>query len=252
MQLIGHDCEVFLLDEAGKFISAINRVGGDKSNPLPTKHGFVQEDNVLAELNINPVELKRGNANSWVKSCNDIMGDLTTIIAPQGLRVKIIPSAYFDEDQLDHPLAMRAGCDPDYCIYSKQKNPRPKLHRTQLRTAAGHLHFSFDDDPTLAIKSLDMHLGLPSLFLDLSGTTRRELYGKAGAFRDKPYGFEYRTLSNFWLSNDKLMTWVYDNSLLALERVNDIDFDLLNIEGIINNNLLKEAENIINVFNIPV
>ncbi len=34
-------------------------------------------------------------------------------------------------------------------------------------------------------------------------TERRGMYGKAGAFRPKPYGVEYRTLSNAWLSNDE-------------------------------------------------
>jgi len=33
--------------------------------------------------------------------------------------------------------------------------------------------------------------------------------------RYKPYGVEYRSLSNFWLSSDDLMSWVYDTTLWA-------------------------------------
>ena len=35
------------------------------------------------------------------------------------------------------------------------------------------------------------------------------MYGKAGAFRPKPYGMEYRVLSNFWLTSDVHMGNVF-------------------------------------------
>jgi hypothetical protein len=47
---------------------------------------------------------------------------------------------------------------------------------------------------------------------------RRELYGKAGAFRPKPYGVEYRVLSNRWLNSEALIRWVYNQSQLGMAR----------------------------------
>src|SRR3546814_1862742 len=58
------------------------------------------------------------------------------------------------------------------------------------------------------VKQLDWYLGLWSLGKD-KDKVRRSLYGKAGACRIKPYGVEYRVLSNFWIKNKKsrLETW---------------------------------------------
>jgi hypothetical protein len=53
-----------------------------------------------------------------------------------------------------------------------------------------------------------MFLGLWSVIRD-PDTKRRELYGKAGAFRFKPYGVEYRVLSNFWLHTPDRMEYVW-------------------------------------------
>ncbi|CAN5950618.1 unnamed protein product [Sphagnum jensenii] len=39
----------------------------------------------------------------------------------------------------------------------------------------------------------------------------------AGAFRPKPYGVEYRVLSNRWLSNPALMRWVYNQAIAGVK-----------------------------------
>ena len=44
---------------------------------------------------------------------------------------------------------------------------------------------------------------------------------KAGCYRPKPYGGEYRTLSNFWIFDDKYISWVWRNTARALEFVNN-------------------------------
>jgi len=50
------------------------------------------------------------------------------------------------------------------------------------------------------VKQLDWYLGGWSTQVD-PDTVRRNLYGKSGAMRFKPYGVEYRVLSNFWLTS---------------------------------------------------
>src|SRR3546814_7881426 len=60
------------------------------------------------------------------------------------------------------------------------------------------------------------------------------MYGAAGAFRTKPYGVEYRVLSNAWLKDSNLMSWVYKNTILGFNALlsgnrvyEDIDSDML-------------------------
>ena len=64
---------------------------------------------------------------------------------------------------------------------------------------------------------LDMYLGLPSLIWDRD-TKRRSLYGDFGAFRPKPYGLEYRVLSNAWLAHTRTIGFVYRSARMAMAR----------------------------------
>lgn len=57
---------------------------------------------------------------------------------------------------------------------------------------------------------MDLYLGVPSVILDSASKDRRLLYGKAGCFRNKPYGVEYRSLSNFWAFERKYINWIFD------------------------------------------
>ena len=64
-------------------------------------------------------------------------------------------------------------------------------------------------------RQLDISLFLPSLLFD-DDTERRKLYGFPGSFRPKQYGVEYRPLSNKWLRNEVLMTWVFNTTLRSV------------------------------------
>ncbi|MOA35237.1 hypothetical protein D3C78_1566850 [compost metagenome] len=70
----------------------------------------------------------------------------------------------------------------------------------------------------MAAKQLDYYLGLGSLLYD-PDVKRRTMYGAAGAFRPKPYGVEYRVLSNAWLKSEELMGWVYR---MTIKGINDL------------------------------
>jgi hypothetical protein len=65
---------------------------------------------------------------------------------------------------------------------------------------------------------MDFYLGVPSVLMD-KGEARKELYGKAGAMRLKSYGMEYRTLSNFWIFDQRLIGWVYEQTAKAVQAV---------------------------------
>jgi hypothetical protein len=129
------------------------------------------------------------------------------------------PVAHFEQDYIDaQPLEARAlGCDADYNAWTDGKaNPKPDMNMP-MRTASGHTHFGWTEAAEgndhlgmccAFVKQLDYYLGLPSLLFD-NDNQRREMYGKAGAFRPKEYGLEYRVLSNRWLADNDLIRWVY-------------------------------------------
>lgn len=217
--LLGADPEVFLKNTSGLPVSAIGLIPGTKDSPYPiTNLGHaMQLDNVAAEFCIPP-------SNSPEKMWKDIQLCLSAIedITPKNILVDITASKMFDQESLQHPIAKQFGCDPDYCAWTENQNPRPN-NKSLLRSCGGHLHIGYDNpdfEISLAlIRALDLFLGIPSIILDLD-QERRQLYGKAGAFRFKEYGVEYRTLSNFWIKDLQLVQFVHEAAHKAVEFVN--------------------------------
>lgn len=238
MFTLGSDAEVLLKDPAGNYRSAIGLIGGSKEAPRKTEHGYVQEDNVLAEFNVNPAKTEK----EFVQNTLDILGDLRSLIQPLDLSVDIRASGIFEDSQLDHYLARLAGCDPDYDAWALQENEAPDLEVTGLRSCGGHLHIAFErakndvmSRPHLA-RILDLVAGVPSIIAD-TDTERRRLYGKAGAHRMKftqngdPYdGVEYRTLSNFWLASEGNIAWAYRAVRRSVEQFDEL-LDKVNSDG---------------------
>jgi hypothetical protein len=73
---------------------------------------------------------------------------------------------------------------------------------------------------------MDLFIGISSLLVDPdeSAARRRELYGRAGCHRPKPYGVEYRTVGNFWTRSPNLVRLVYRLTEIAIAASdNDID-----------------------------
>lgn len=211
--LVGCDPEVFVKDSNGNLVSAWNMIPGTKKAPHPVEKGAVQVDGMALEFNINPA----ANEEEFISNTFYVMEQMKKMIPHE---LFISPVAHFGYDMLKaQPAeALELGCDPDYNGWTGDANPRPDGDRP-FRTASGHVHVgwaegrntlsgrSFDEAAAVA-RQLDFYLGIPSLFVD-SDNTRRELYGKAGAFRNKPYGMEYRVLSNFWINSKELMGWVF-------------------------------------------
>jgi hypothetical protein len=96
-----------------------------------------------------------------------------------------------------------------------------------MRTASGHIHIGLEDGADIQseehllkyatlVKHLDLFLGLRSLEWD-KDHSRRKLYGNPGAMRLKPYGVEYRVLSNQWLEKEDLVRFVYKQVLACID-----------------------------------
>lgn len=226
---IGADPELFL-EKNGSIISAEGIIGGTKHEPKPISDNghAIQEDNVMVEFNIPP----SNSVEEFVDNINYVKDHLNTLCSIKpGMKLNYSVSHEFDPEVLKSEQASTFGCEPSFNAYLKKRNPRPSSN-TNWRSCGGHIHIGYDnpDHKTteLIIFAMDMVLGLQSLSMD-SDTIRKKSYGKAGEFRFKPFGCEYRVLSNFWIENDDLITWAYESTAMAIDIVNsDIIYELIN------------------------
>jgi Phage phiEco32-like COOH.NH2 ligase-type 2 len=260
MLKLGCDPEIFLRDMQGAITASCDKIGGSKDypRPLPIGDGYaIQEDNVAIEFNIPPAT----SSNEWVNSINKAMSYIRKEIADIGLTLTNESALLFPMDQLMHPAALEFGCDPDFNAWDGGKmNPRPEATDKTLRSAGGHVHIGLDTlpkgkDALRLIKLMDLFCSVPAVRMD-SGILRKELYGKAGAFRGKPYGLEYRSLSNFWIFDDKLVDWVWQSTNRAVDawhnKTINPDDDKDAILEAINTNNLEIATQLIGKYNLTV
>ena len=252
--LIGADPEVFVGDPIPR--SIIGKIGGSKDNPLPLPLGkgfSVQEDNVALEFNIPPASSRE----EFIESIARATGFLEHIVKDQyGYSFLRESAISFSEEELNNPLAFVFGCDPDFNCWTNRRNPHPRSEDRNLRSAGGHVHIGVKKLPiTEIIKGCDLVLGVPSNIMDSSGARRRALYGKAGAYRKKAYGCEYRTLSNYWIFSKELTGWIHDGVARVLDMVenkHDFDEDKELILSSINKNDFKATQQLIEKHNLVV
>jgi hypothetical protein len=216
---IGADPELFL-ERDGEIISAEGLIGGTKAKPKAiSKQGHcIQEDNVMVEFNIPPCETEE----EFVDNINYVKEFLEVLASLQNSILNFSSSAILDKKWLKTDQAKEFGCDPDWNVYLKAPNKAPKSS-TLMRTCGGHIHIGYES-PTmekseLIVFAMDAVLGLESICLD-KDDQRRTMYGKAGSFRFKDYGVEYRTLSNFWIRDDTSIKWAFNKTMDAIELVN--------------------------------
>lgn len=220
--LVGADPELFLFKD-GKFFSAHGMIPGDKRNPHKVNLGAVQVDGMALEFNIDPAD----SEETFLNNITSVRATLEAMVP--GFQIVAEPTANFDHDYMERqPLeAKMLGCDPDYNAWDGGVRNPPPDGKVDFRTGAGHVHVGWCKDMDImndghfdacimATKQLDCVLGLGSLLYD-SDNVRRTLYGKAGAFRPKSYGVEYRTLSNAWLKSPETIRWVYRSTVRALD-----------------------------------
>ena len=251
MILIGADPELFVIKD-GKYHSAHGLIPGTKIKPHVVPDGAVQVDGLALEININPAK----SSQEFIASTNSVLETLRDMV-PDEFEIVISPTAIFEAEHIeDQPIeAQLLGCDPDYNAYTETFNEAPEADPV-LRTAAGHIHVGWTqgEDPNdpkhfssciSLVKQLDLSLGLASVLLD-PDTQRKQLYGRAGAFRPKSYGLEYRVPSNFWLKSRDYMEAAYNITYTATYQMMNGTFykDKVpsnEIEDIINNGRKRKA-----------
>lgn len=241
MFLLGADPEMFVRQN-GNFLSGHLFPCGTKDKPVQTKHGAVQVDGIALEFNVKP----SASRNEFITNIAKVMSDLNEIVDAHypGAKLEAIPTAEVGQEFLDEvpEINRELGCNPDFNAWTMGQNESPDAC-LPFRTGSGHVHVGFRSfDETLLkndahfkecariARQLDYFLGLPSLSWD-NDNQRRMLYGKAGAFRPKPYGMEYRVLSNKWVDNPKLAGFIYDQTQKAMNLLEQ-NFDLTDKFGL--------------------
>lgn len=208
---LGADPEFFVRNRKTKHkISAHDLVPGTKQEPYKLPNGgSVQADGTAIEFNTVPAESAKEFADNVLSALNDVRKMVDNrfefVFLPT---VKYAPLYYSKIPD----NAKELGCDPDYNAYTGAPNPRPIPPIETLRTGAGHLHVGWTDgienplnpghmkDCMLLVKTMGEYHYYESKFWAQPGEAlRRRMYGARGAFRPKPYGVEYRSLSNSWL-----------------------------------------------------
>jgi len=227
--LVGADPELFMINpNTGLFVSAEDlesgpRIPGTKWAPHKVPFGAVQIDGTALEFNIDPAY----TCDEFAHNIKTVMNTIISMVP--GYNVVAEPVARFEPEYFKFGVpshAQELGCNPDYNGWTMDMNPRPDPGDEPLRTASGHIHIGWTKDQDVEDKEhflkccqfarqLDYYLGMYSLMWDRDGT-RRQLYGKAGAFRPKSYGLEYRVLSNRWLTSEALTRWVYTTVQVAM------------------------------------
>jgi hypothetical protein len=218
---IGADPEIFL-GVGGKFICAHGMIPGTKDQPFPVNRGAVQVDGVAVEFNIAPAS----SFKEFRTNLKTVQKELKSLLpgATQFLRRVTVP---IDRKKVPEE-ALVIGCTSDIDAYTGEMNDSPPAE-SDFRSVGGHIHIGgfFEEgerEVSKYLKSLilcrllDKNLGVYSLLWDRD-TERRKLYGKAGACRLKSFGVEYRTLSNAWLFQPKLVQFVYDQVLLSFQEL---------------------------------
>lgn len=235
--LTGSDPEFFIENKDGEIVSSIGIVGGSKD--LPKKVNdlcSVHEDNVTMEIAIKP-------AKDEDEFTFNLLEAIRIAEENVGHKVSRKSSHVFADDALSCMKAREAGCGADFDAKTGEENPRADYGSTNLRCCGGHVHIdlptNFVGVPVVqrnVILFMDIYAGVPSVILD-GDTERRKVYGKASCYRETKYGVEYRTLSNFWCFDEKLIRFIYQATERAVTK---------GTSGEVSEELSNEAIEIIN------
>ena len=245
MLKIGADPEFWLVKrDTGRPVSADFLEGRLGTKTAPRKldsGGGVQVDGTAVEFNIPPAE----TAGEFVDNMRLTLNEVRDLI-PHQYAFDFSPFRTYTPAMWEKipEKSKEIGCDPEQHVHF-----RPYVRRTKLaqrsRGVGGHLHFGWTegkdtkDDPKHAFDC--RHLAsicaivLPRAMRRLIGADARDErrvdltgYGGNGAYRVKPYGMEYRTLSSRWVARPDVWKHVFDLCEETFELAQQAEFAYYN------------------------
>jgi hypothetical protein len=233
----------FFFTKKGQVIGSEKVLSAGKSKADSFNGKFVI-DGVQAELNPQPSTCRAAVTNA-IRLCFKDLHD-KVLAEHKGVSADFSQCIEVSKEEMDS-LSEKSkifGCAPSTNVYNEGKSKTsvigvdPKKYRG--RSAGGHVHlgihswYSYDDAEQTRVKNnlknvevlvpiLDIVVGNTCVLLDRaeSNKERRKVYGRAGEYRLKDYGIEYRTLSNFWLRSCQLTSFVFSLSRLAVHLVRE-------------------------------
>lgn len=258
--LLGSDVEYFVQKEDDQeIVSAEGLIKGTKSEPFKfdDNNSFYATslDNVMAEGNIPPASTPGDYWKSLEKLRNYIDSTL-----PKGMKTVAIPSARLDFKHLQTENAQVFGCDPSMnCWTDEEVIPEPS--GDNLRSAGFHIHVGYENPSSeknkKIAKAMDLFLGIPSILMEPKNERKAVGYGQAGNYRNQKHGMEYRSLSSYFASNEKLVKWCFNNTEKAIKFVNEGKVESIEhvgeiIQRIINQEDKEAAKHFVKQFEIEL
>ena len=210
MPYVGCDPEIFIKHEDNTPAEAAELLDGKqiRKNAYADAGPAVVEDGIQLELHPNP-----SHCRAFV--VNDVAALITNAhqkLKAKGLKPVEESHIKLTEKELEKMTkeAQKLGCKPSNNLYGASAL---KVTKQALlnRFAGGHIHLSlknFQAEPI--VEAMDRLLGNTSVMIDTGEEQRlrRKFYGRAGEYRLPAWGLEYRTLSNYWLRHQALMSFV--------------------------------------------
>lgn len=224
--LLGSDPEIFVKKD-GKNVSADTFAKGTKENPYPLKYGAMQLDGTALEFNTQPA----ASGSEFAHNVQAVLDELR-VLTPAEYTFDFSPAVFYETAIWDAipNSSKELGCNPDYNAWYSKMNKVPTLSGKHkfMRTGSGHLHVGWGTHLPLSVshvwdcervvKCLDRYFGAFKRKWD-KDTDRSNLYGGEGAYRPKPYGVEYRVLSNAWLNHPKIWPWIFDSVQYVMNKI---------------------------------
>ena len=224
----GCDPEMFF-SKGGKIIESgeILPEKGMDSNGQDAGKGYISEytakvvrDGVQAELNPPASGCRAAVVNATAK----LIMSLKDKVQKNGAQISFDSVVTLNKEDLEKmsEAARVLGCLPSLNVHDAKATVNVGKD-FQTRSAGGHIHLGYygvkgqkAKQDRLAIL-MDILVGNTCVMIDRDpyAAERRKTYGRAGEYRAPNHGFEYRTLSNFWLRSSQLMSFVFGMSRLA-------------------------------------
>jgi len=219
--LIGSDPEFFLKKD-GEIKTSLDYIAGDKYSPINIGKYKVFKDNVLVEGNMLPST----SSNDFINKMKE-MKEMIKLVSG-GCDVISMDSFKFKPEQLDNEEAKTFGCSPYELGWESKTIDANDLSKSLIRSAGFHIHIGYEKESNKIMKKqLDKMIARAYDYFCINPSRihhndefRNKNYGVYGAYRNKPYGVEVRSLGGFF-SQDKYLEWVYNQSIETIKFVSN-------------------------------
>lgn len=234
---LGCDPELFLTSKGGYIIGSERVIPEEGLADMPYKdmayYTPVQRkfsryktvrDGVQIELNPNPSTCRQSLAGE-ISGCFMLLNNHLLTLPHTKVTFRALVTVRKKElDGLSEKSRL-LGCAPSKNLYDPGASITIDPFTYRKRSAGGHIHLGLLDYTQRPLPAdrlcalMDILVGNTCVLIDRDphAIERRKVYGRAGEYREPSHGFEYRTLSNFWLKHYHLMSFVMGLSRLAVQ-----------------------------------